>query len=322
MSAGKITRPLAAASLACVLILSGCGAATHTVWRTQSTSPDGQWIAGAKTEQTSGPGNAAIYTSVYLKRAQGSAAEESVLLFRNELTKESGKIDLALLWAAPDQLEVLVSKLPTFDTQVTRYAGIDISVVLAVLDSPAPPSADQIERALNGTDLTAARRLMLDLHCAPHMTDQVSAVRQAWHELGSTTSTEVTQVPLIQALMAQCLIQSLPPNPPPNPDTDSALALLRSAVRSDDILEAVAAAEGLIHYGDPRDNQSVVAIIHRDPKATTFLSTALRHNCSPNAAATLQLLRDQATDPVTKARIQSAIKRTELERKEICDANH
>jgi hypothetical protein len=68
--------------------------------------------------------------------------------------------------------------------------------------------------------------------------------------------------------------------------------------------------------------QFIIDITHREPQATTFLSTALSYHCSPNAATTLQLLREQATDSATKDRMDAAIKRTEAQRKEKCDANH
>jgi hypothetical protein len=93
---------------------------------------------------------------------------------------------------SPDgSVEVLLSRMPIFDTQVTRYAGLDITVTQAIFEKQTPPTVDQLEKAFKSSDVTNARRLL----------------GQAWHELGSTTSTEVTQDHFVQALMAECLIQ-------------------------------------------------------------------------------------------------------------------
>lgn len=81
------------------------------------------------------------------------------------------------------------------------------------------------------------------------------------------------------------------------------------------------AGEGLIHNGDLRDNQSIVDIAVREPKVTTFLTTALIYNCSPNAARTLQLMREQAKDQVMKDRLERAIKRAEPQDTEKCDVS-
>ena len=66
------------------------------------------------------------------------------------------------------------------------------------------------------------------------------------------------------------------------------------------------------------DNQSIVDIAIREPKATTLLTMALLYNGSPNAARTLQLTREQARDKVMKDRLESGVKRNEPERVEAC----
>jgi hypothetical protein len=121
--------------------------------------------------------------------------------------------------------------------------------------------------------------------------------------------------------MATCLIEGPPLNSTTDPDIDSAVAHLRFAVHSDNIIEALVGAQGLIHYGDPRDNQSIVDVAVREPKVTTFLATDLIYNCSPNAALTLQLMRAQAKDQM-KDRLESAIKRSEPQNSEKCDSAH
>jgi hypothetical protein len=177
-----------------------------------------------------------------------------------------------------------------------------------------------LEDLFHSADLKSARRLLPDLQCNPKTPEQVAAVRHAWHELGGTLSTEVTQDHHIQAVMAKCLIEGQPPNSTSDPDIGSAVALLRSAVRSDNLIEALEGAQGLIHYADPRDNQSIVDIAVREPKVTTFLAIDLIYNCSPNATRTLQLMREQARDQMMKDRLEAAIKRAEPQGTEKCDA--
>ena len=286
---------------------------------TESKSPDGKWAADAVTTQDSGLGQFGFHTTVYLKSLSDPKTQAPVLKFPNEITKEKGKTDISFLWS-DGALEVLLSRMPTFETQVTRYARMNITVS-QYFEKPIPLSAKQLEDLFHSSDLKNARRLLADFHCRPKTPEQVAAVRQAWHELGSPTSTEVTQDHHIQAVMAECLIEGQPPNATSDPDIDSAVTLLRSAVRSDNIIEALVGAEGLIHHGDPRDNQSVVDIAVREPKVTTFLATDLIYDCASNAARTLQLMHEQARDPVMKDRLNNVIKRAEGQDHEECDAS-
>jgi hypothetical protein len=288
---------------------------------TESKSPDGKWIADAVTTQDSGAGQPSFHTTVYLKSLTDPKVQASVLTFPDEIAKEKGRVQIAFFWSDTG-LQLLMSHLPIFDTQVTRYAGMDITVTQRIFEKQTLPTAKQLEDAFHSSDLKGARRLLADLHCNPHTPEQVAAVRQAWHELRLTLSTEVTQDHHIQAVMAKCLIEGQPQNAAPDPDIDSAVALLRSAVRSDNIIEVLEGAQGLIHYADSRDNQSIVDITHREPKVTTFLREALSYSCSPNAARTLQAMREQAPDQATKEKIDANIKRAEPQRKEKCDAIH
>ena len=70
------------------------------------------------------------------------------------------------------------------------------------------------------------------------------------------------------------------------------------------------------------DRAGIVDIAVRGPKVTTLLTMALLYNCSPNAALTVQLMREQARDQIMKERLEAAIKRAEPDRSERCDAKH
>jgi hypothetical protein len=111
-----------------IILVSACGLATDTIWSIEVPSPDGQWIASGRTNQTSGPGNADLSTGVYLKRAKDSGREENVLIFENEPASSKLAITLKLVWLTPSHLEVIFNRIPNFESQTIKYAGIDISV--------------------------------------------------------------------------------------------------------------------------------------------------------------------------------------------------
>jgi hypothetical protein len=110
-------------------LASGCWRDVSTIWSVETRSPDGQWTASGRSEQHSGPGNAAVQTGVYLKRTTGSDPEETILLFFNEAPGVKGAISLKIDWLSPLRLQVTLSGHPDLDVQVVKYAGIEISVI-------------------------------------------------------------------------------------------------------------------------------------------------------------------------------------------------
>jgi hypothetical protein len=63
---------------ACALA-SGCGPAT--IWSAQSRSPDGLWLASARTLENSGFGTGAFIAEVFLKRTNVSKPPQAILSF-------------------------------------------------------------------------------------------------------------------------------------------------------------------------------------------------------------------------------------------------
>ena len=109
-------------------LIFGCSMDVRTIWSIQASSPDGNWIASGRADQHSGPGNAAIVMGVYLRRTSGSATEEPVLNFFNDLPPGKGGIDLTMSWLTPTHLLVTFNRHPDLYYQVVKYAGIEISV--------------------------------------------------------------------------------------------------------------------------------------------------------------------------------------------------
>lgn len=105
-------------------LLAACSS-RETLWSTSARSPSGLWIAEAHTYGYGGPGNAAVLSSVDLRRINVSESPGFVLAF-----SAGPGVDLCprLKWRSPTELEVIFRTKPEFDTQVIKYAGINIAV--------------------------------------------------------------------------------------------------------------------------------------------------------------------------------------------------
>jgi hypothetical protein len=117
--------------LTCVgfcVVASGCHDVA-TTWSAEARSPDGLWIATARSQQWGGPGTAYDATSVYLRRAKASHSTQ-ILLFSHQYAT----MHLKMKWVTPTHLDVTygASTKPgdriSLDFQVAKIDGIDISV--------------------------------------------------------------------------------------------------------------------------------------------------------------------------------------------------
>jgi hypothetical protein len=106
-------------------LLSGCQDSA-TIWSAESPSPNGYWLASAKTEQFGGPGTAGVYTTVYLK--QGSHSPVQILTFSNESAYPSGITSVGMNWVSASHLEVTYKGHADLQFQVVKFAGVDVSV--------------------------------------------------------------------------------------------------------------------------------------------------------------------------------------------------
>jgi hypothetical protein len=109
---------------ACVL-LSGCG--PKTIWSAEARSPDGHWVASARTDQYSGPGNAGLYTTVELRRTSGQKSPMEILLLDYQSAYPS-EANVKMIWLTPSHLEMAYNTHADIDFQAVKCAGIDISV--------------------------------------------------------------------------------------------------------------------------------------------------------------------------------------------------
>jgi hypothetical protein len=122
---------LATIAVACGCLLC-CAPNPVTVWSTTETSPDGQWIAGARTQGWSGPGIGTVESSVYLERTRGSRQTrepQDVISY----PEGQGTVQPQIEWMSATELVVAIpaEAQAHLDLQVVKYA--DIQIKLAVL---------------------------------------------------------------------------------------------------------------------------------------------------------------------------------------------
>ena len=92
-------------------------------------SPDGRWLASARTTRWFGPGTPGEETNVYLKRASDPHPPERVLGFGHDAAaSQAGTVHLTLKWVTPTHLEAVYDGHAAIDYQVVKHDGIDISV--------------------------------------------------------------------------------------------------------------------------------------------------------------------------------------------------
>lgn len=109
-------------------IFTGCSPDVRTVWSTEVPSPDGRYVATARTLVHGGPGTAGIETGVYLRQS-GRQPLDIVLGFsRPEPNATTGSIDLTINWLDPNHLEIAFRTRPELYFQAIKYQGIVISV--------------------------------------------------------------------------------------------------------------------------------------------------------------------------------------------------
>lgn len=123
----------------CVLAIGCRDNAAPTVWTAEARSPDGLWLATARTDQNGGFGSASIETEVFLLQANVSQPPIMVLGFSCEgpvprayvldnNANAGGTINLTMKWVTPSHLDVTYNGHAILNFQAVKCAGVDISV--------------------------------------------------------------------------------------------------------------------------------------------------------------------------------------------------
>jgi hypothetical protein len=179
------------------------------------------------------------------------------------------------------------------------------------------PDVNQIRNALNSSDVAGAIHLMVQLHCATDLPDHVSEIRRFWNARNSPGAAAPSRNAVIQALMAQCLIEGQVDGTPKS-ELESAVSLLRSAILSQDLSEVLAGALGLLANSDSHDISSIASVSHRFPIATNLMAEAASASCASIATAIIDLMREQAPSESVRERILAINKRAEAQRLRKC----
>jgi hypothetical protein len=130
------------AILAISILITGCVKREDLiVWKAESRSADGRWLATADTIQNGGFGSGDIYTTVHLSRTGGKQSPVDVVGIDSQgpmphpyvldnVSNKGGSIELTMTWVSPTHLQVgYVAKPGTIvELQMVKYAGVDISL--------------------------------------------------------------------------------------------------------------------------------------------------------------------------------------------------
>ena len=131
-----------------LVLLAGCYG-SPTVWKQDVRSPDGAWIATARTEQEGGFGSAWVETTVSIRKVNrtvnrgkpfdvfsypgGGSIPKSYAL-----SNENADPDLQITWLTPRHLQITHRSPVSPDLEVVRFADIDISYLKNERAVPAP----------------------------------------------------------------------------------------------------------------------------------------------------------------------------------------
>ena len=129
MSGHAIRKAISVIIVAIGVFLAGCRDNPTTTWTSEARSPDGLWLATARSQQWSGPGNAYDATTVYLKWVRGSQPAVEILGFSHQYAT----MNLKMEWLTPTHLNVMYGESGkpgdhvSVDFQAIKCAGIEIS---------------------------------------------------------------------------------------------------------------------------------------------------------------------------------------------------
>lgn len=104
---------------------------SKTIWSAETRSPDGSWLASARTVKNAGYGTAPVYTAVYLTRTNDSNPPAMIVSFLHDVSPDSrtrGTIHLTMKWETPSHLDMTYDGHADLGIQVAKYEGVEISV--------------------------------------------------------------------------------------------------------------------------------------------------------------------------------------------------
>ena len=109
----------------------GCGSSRETIWSAKVVSPNGVWIANARTDAWSGPGVGTAASSVCLARTAEPRDCTDVISYMESATNLRPQIT----WGSDNELVVRIPDPSKVDLQTVKFA--DIRITLKALPTSA-----------------------------------------------------------------------------------------------------------------------------------------------------------------------------------------
>lgn len=109
------------------MVLAGCSKGTDIIWSSKEISPDGVWIATAKTSQNAGPGTASVSTEVDLTSAHSAYPPFIILGFTNTTAYPVGVTAVKMKWITNSHLDVIYNSDAVLEFQAIKASGVTIT---------------------------------------------------------------------------------------------------------------------------------------------------------------------------------------------------
>ena len=179
-------------------------------------------------------------------------------------------------------------------------------------------NAIQVKAALESPDPKRAVQVLLDLSCNAENSDAVAEMRQVWRGRHSPAATGTVRDPVIQAVIARCLIKVDARLQSDRVEIADATTVLRSALHGDDVMGVLAAVEGLAILNSYQDVKDIADVPYRIPGTLNAVVRIVGFACGDNNLKTIAAIRKAATTPQLRDRIDAVYKHAGAGRNEQC----
>jgi hypothetical protein len=116
-------------------LVVGCDKNPQNTWSAEEKSSDGNWVAMARSEQWSGPGNNYDATTVSLKQTNGVQPPIEILNFVHDYAH----MDLKMTWISPTHLDVEYGSHAKVNFQAIKAFGSIVITTRDVSDEATSP---------------------------------------------------------------------------------------------------------------------------------------------------------------------------------------
>jgi hypothetical protein len=182
-------------------------------------------------------------------------------------------------------------------------------------------NAIQVKTALELLAPKRALQVLLDLSCDDENIGAVAEMRQAWHDRNSPAATGTVRDPIIQAVIARCLIEIDSRVQSDRVEIADATTVLRSALLGDDVMGVLAAVEGLAVLNSDQDVNGIADVPYHIPGTLNAVVRIVGFTCGDKNSKTIAAIRKSASTLQLRDQIDAVYKPVEAWRNEHCGAN-